>query len=151
MASELPYKHVMVWIDGTDAAERACRAAIDIARSSKAKLTAVAVVDTEILGSLLKQRLLVLDEEQEFEVELEASAAKYLRNAKDAAAKAGVKMETILLKGSAPSTILDAQSAHSADLIVMGAFNSADIRRDLNARGRQLLINGARCHVMLVR
>jgi nucleotide-binding universal stress UspA family protein len=151
MASEFPYKHVMVWIDGTDAAERACKAAIDIARSCRAKLTAVAVVDTEILGTLLKQRLLVVEEEQEFEVELEASTEKYLRNAREAAARAGVKMETVLLKGAVHSAITDAQSARAVDLIVMGTFNSADVRRDLNARGRQLVVDGARCPVMLVR
>ncbi len=151
MANALPYKHILVWIDGTDSADRACKTAIGMARASRAKVTAVTVVDTETLGTLLKQRLLVMDEMNEFEVELTASAEKYLRNAKDTAAKAGVKMDTVLLKGSAHSAMLAEQSSKSADLIIMGTFNSADIRRDLTARGRQLVVDGAPCHVLLVR
>jgi nucleotide-binding universal stress UspA family protein len=151
MANSLPYQHIMVWIDGTDSADRACRLAVDIARSSHAKITAVSVVDTETLGSLLKQRLLVVDEMQEFEVELAASAEKYLKNACELAAKAGVKMDTVLLKGCAHSGVLAEGGNRNADLIVMGTFNSADIRRDLAARGRQLVVDGAQCPVLLVR
>jgi len=150
MANSLPYKHILVWIDGTDASERACKAAIELARASRCKITGVSVIDTETLGSLLKQRLLVADEMKEFEVELAASAEKYLRNAQDTAKKAGVKMETVMLKGSARSAILAERSKMSADLIVMGTFNSADIRRDLTHHGRQLVVDGAQCPVLLV-
>ena len=150
MANSLTYKHILIWIDGTDSSDRACRVAIGLARASRCKITAVSVVDTETLGSLLKQRLLVVDEMKEFEVELAASAGKYLRNAEEIGKKAGVKMETVLLKGSAHSAILAERENRSADLLVMGIFNSADIRRDLTHRGRQLVVDGAKCPVILV-
>lgn len=150
MTNAFPYRHILVWIDGTDASERACAVAINMARAWKSRLTAVSVVETETLGSLFKQRLLVLDEMQEFEAELTASAEKYLRNAADTASKAGLKMATVLLKGASHSAILGEQVGQSPDLIIMGTFNSANIHRDLTARGRQLVVDGAQCPVLLV-
>jgi nucleotide-binding universal stress UspA family protein len=147
----MPHKHILVWIDGTDSGERACKAAIELARTAGARLTGVSVVDTEVLQTLLKRHLLVMDEMHEFEVDLAASAQKYLLNARELAAKSGVKMETVLLKGAAHTAVLGEQVSRSADLIVMGTFHSADIRRDLKARGRQLVVDGAHCPIMLVR
>lgn len=140
----------MIWMDGTASAERACRAAIEIARAARAALTAVAVIDTGTLASLFKQRLLVIEEMQEFEAELAALGRAYLDAVREAASKAGVRIDTVLLKGVSHEAVLSEQSARSADLLVIGAFKSADAHRDLIARARQLILDRAPCAVLLV-
>ena len=150
MAHSFPCRHVLAWIDGTDSADRACRFAVSIAKAAGARLTAVAVVDTETLASLLKQKFLVPDEMQDFEQELTASSEKYLRNAQESAKKEGVKVDVVLLRGTCHSAVLAEQKKRSADLIVMGTFSAEEIRRDLTARGRQLLLDAAPVPVIVV-
>jgi nucleotide-binding universal stress UspA family protein len=150
MASSFPCKHVLVWVDGTDAANRALQAAVGIAKNSRARLTAVAVVDTETLNLLLKQKFLVHDEMLAFEKELAVSSENYLHAAQESAKKEGVRVDTVLLQGACHSAILREQEKRGADLIVMGNFSAEDIRRDLTARGRQLLLDSAKVPVLIV-
>ncbi len=150
MASHLPFKHILAWVDGTDAANNACLTAIAMAKAAGAKITVVAVVDTETLSSLLKQKFLVPDEMEDFEKEMEASADKYLHNAKDAAVKQGVKTDVVLLRGTCHSAVLAELKSRGADLVAMGNFNSEEIRRDLTARERQLLLDVSPVPVIVV-
>ncbi len=150
MASHLPFKHILVWVDGTDAANNACITAITMAKAAGAKMTVVAVVDTETLSSLLKQKFLVPDEMEDFEKEMEASADKYLRKAKEDAAKLGVKTDVVLLRGTCHSAVLAELKSRGADLVAMGNFSAEEIRRDLTARERQLLLDVSPVPVIVI-
>ncbi len=150
MASSHPFQHILVWVDGTDAADNACQKAIELASAARARITAVAVVDTETLSSLLKQKFLVPDEMQDFEREIEASSEKYLNKARECAKKAGVKTDVVLLRGTCHSAVLAEIKKSGADLVVMGIFSAEDIRRDLTARERQLLLDNSPVPVLVV-
>ena len=150
MAFSHPFQHVLVWVDGTDAANNACKTAIEMAAAAKARLTAVAVVDTETLSSLLKQKFLVADEMADFEREMEASSEKYLNQARENAKKAGVKTDVVLLRGKCHSAVLAEIKKCNADVAIMGNFSAEDIRRDLTARERQLLLDSSPVPVLVV-
>jgi nucleotide-binding universal stress UspA family protein len=150
MAEALSIRNILVVADGTETGVHAARYAIRIAAFHNARLTAVAVVDTATLKSLLKSSVLVETEMEEFGSELEASARANLDYVDRLANEAGVKTETILRKGAAHSQVIREVKQVQPDLLVMGTFSSSMIRRDLSARERRLIVDEAACPIVLV-
>ena len=66
-----PVNHILVLVDGTKSSFRAADYAIELARAVGARITALAVVDTDTLRQLLNVRILVESEMVEFEDELQ--------------------------------------------------------------------------------
>lgn len=151
MAANAPFSSVMLLVDGTDAAVRAADYAIDLCRFAAARLIAVAVVDTETLRNLLSSRIMVEAEMKEFEAELRLSFEKHLRNVQQAASDRNVTAQTVLLKGSTHSAVLEEIRRRKPDLLVMAGYSSSLLKRDLAARERQLVLDEATLPVLLVR
>ena len=150
MAETLSIRKVLLVVDGTETGVRAARHAARLAALHGASLTALAVVDTATLKSLLKSSVLVDAEVAEFDQELGASARTNLDYAEQLAQEAGVSIEPILKKGSVHSVVIEQARALSPDLLVMGSFTSSLIKHDLNARERRLILDEAQCPVLLV-
>ena len=150
MSEKLSIKDVLLVVDGTDSGAAAARYAVKLAALHKAKLTALAVVDTATLKALLKSSVLVDAEAAEFDQELEASAQTNLNYAEHLAKQAGASAETLLRKGSAHSVVIGEVRRLSPDLLVMGSFSTSMIKRDLNARERRLIVDEVKCPIVLV-
>ena len=146
-----PFRHILVFADGTESSVAAAKHAIELARTLKARLTAVAVVDTATLKHLLSSHIMVAAEMAEYERELTESARKHISYVASLAKDSGVKIGAALLKGSAHAAVLAEQKACGADLIVIGAFRWVLSHRDQIARERQLLLDEAPCPVLVVR
>jgi nucleotide-binding universal stress UspA family protein len=151
MAGIFPIGSIMVLVEGTDAATAAARYAIALAENQKAALFAVAVVDTETLKMLFSTKIMVQDEMADFEKELEYSDERRLRYVEEMAQEKGVKVESILLKGSCHSLVLKEIRERGTDLLVMAAFTSSMAKRDLPAKEKQLILNDITCPVILVK
>ena len=153
MASEPenPFAPILLMVDSSDTAVRATRRAVELAARLGCKIYAVTVVDTDTLSQLLKGKILVQDEMEEFETDLAASSQRYLRMAMKTAEEAGVEMEERLLKGGCHQTILAQQKALNAGLIVLGAFTYSMTKADMVAKAKQLIIDEVPCPVMIVR
>lgn len=151
MAGTIPIGKIMVLVEGTEASTAAARFAIDLACNQKASLTALAVVDTETLKMLLSSKIMVPEEMEEFERELEFSDQRRLRYVEELAKEKGIKVETLLLKGSCHTLVLKEQKGRSADLLVLAAFTSSMVKRDLIAKEKQLILNDISCPVVLVK
>ena len=67
-----PVSHILVLVDGTQSSYRTADYAIDLARAVGARITALAVVDTDTLRQLLNVRILVDAEMAEFRRKLAA-------------------------------------------------------------------------------
>ena len=78
---ENPFAPILLMVDSSEAVGRAARRAVDLAARLNARIVAVTVVDTETLGRLLKGKILVQEEMEEFERDLAASSERYLRMA----------------------------------------------------------------------
>jgi len=144
-------RHILVLVDGTDASYRAADAAIALAHNLGARLTAVAVVDTETLRQLLSARILVDAEMGEFEKELEASSRRQLAEVTGRAAEAKVAVEQALLTGNTETVVPREVRQREVDLIALGGFQSSKISRDLLARQRQQILDRAACPVLVVK
>jgi nucleotide-binding universal stress UspA family protein len=151
MAKVVPLAHILVLVDGTESSDRAADVAIELACSLGARLTAMAVVDTDTLHQLLSVNILVDAEMGEFEKELEASASRHLANVCDRGRARKMAVEEVLATGASEAVVLrEAQSRH-AGMIVLGGFHSSRVGRDLLARQRQQILDRAACPVLVVK
>lgn len=146
-----PFRHVLILVDGTESSIKAAKYAIQLAKSTKAKVTALAIVDTATLKHLLSAQIMVAAEMEEYEQELGESGRKQLAYVESLAKDEGVKINTSLLKGAAHSAVLAEQKSSGADLIVIGAFRWTLSERDQIARERQLLLDESPCPILFVR
>jgi len=66
------------------------------------------------------------------------------------AEKHGVKIDTLLLKGSMHRTVVSHAEAIGADLIVLGKWRYSRTERDIIAAERQRILIEAACPVLVV-
>ena len=149
--AEPPINHILVLVDGTEASYNAAAAAIELARSLGARLTAMAVVDTDTLGQLLSVKILVDAEMGEFEKELEESSRRQLAEVRERALRRKVVVEEVLLTGNSEVIVPREVQERGVDLIAIGGFQSSKVTRDLLARQRQQIIDRAVCPVLVVK
>ncbi len=150
MAEKLSIKKILLVVDSSQSGVHAARFAARFAALHKAKLTALTVVDTATLKSLLKSSVLVQPEMEEFGRELEATAQTNLNYVERLANEAGSSAEPLLKKGSAHSVVIDQVRQSKPDLLIMGTFSSSMIKRDLSARERRLIVDEVKCPILLV-
>jgi nucleotide-binding universal stress UspA family protein len=145
------YKQLLLLCEGTETGMKAARHAIELASNEKARLSVLAVVDTETLKTLVSRRIFLEDEMAEYESEIERSGQKQLNYVLSLAQKARVKAESELVRGAWHSAVLAAQKKRKADLLVIGAFTATMSKRDLIAREKQLILDEIECPVLIVR
>ena len=143
--------HILALVDGTDSSFNAADAAIGLARDLGARLTAMAVVDTDTLRQLLSVRILVDAEMGEFERELEESSRRQLAEVRERALDRKVVVEEVLLTGNTEVIVPREVEEREVDLIALGGFQSSKVTRDLMARQRQQIIDRAKCPVLVVK
>jgi len=145
------FTHIMVLVDGSRQSFRAAEEAIRLAREVGARMTAMAVIDTETLKNLLTYRILATQEMSDFQVELETSARQYLDRVRTMALEEKVQVEQVLVKGPYHTSVLSQQKQLNADLVVIGAFQSSQATRDLLARELQKIAAMVPCPVLMVK
>jgi nucleotide-binding universal stress UspA family protein len=145
------YATVLLFAERSDEGMKAAQDAIHLAADEHATLIIASVVDTNMLRQLLASRIFVQEEMEEYERELEESCRKQIGYVAQLAEKAGVKHQTVLLRGACHTVLLREQRERKADLLVMGAFRASTAKRDLRALEKQLVIDEIACPVLLVR
>jgi nucleotide-binding universal stress UspA family protein len=143
--------HILILVDGTKSSFHAADYAIDLARTVGARLTALAVVDTDTLRQLLNVKILVDTEMQEFERELEQSAQNQLDEVRQRAMNRRVKFDAVRRSGNSEVIVPIELAERKVDLLVMGAFQSEKVKHDLIARQRQQILDRAVCSICIVK
>lgn len=151
MARPSPLKHLLVLVDGTDTSSRGVDMALDLARALQARLTAMAVVETETLRQLLSVQILTPAEMSDFEEGLQESARRQLAEVRERALARSVTIESVIARGNSEVEVPREVQSRGVDLIVMGYFDSARAQRDLLARQRQQVVDHASCPVLVTR
>jgi nucleotide-binding universal stress UspA family protein len=151
MTKTVPLTHILTLVDGTESSFRAADVAIELARSLDARLTAMAVVDTDTLHQLLSVKILVDAEMGEFEKELEVSARRHLSHVCDRGRAHEMTVEEVLATGASEAAVLHEAQARGINMIVLGGFHSSRVNRDLLARQRQQILDRATCPVLVVK
>ena len=151
MAKPTTFRHILVLVDGTDASYHAADCAIELARALNAKLTAMAVVDTDTLRQLLSAKILVASEMGELEKELYESNKRHLADVRERAMDRRVVPEEVLVAGNAEAVLPKEVEERKVDLVVIGGFQSRQAIHDLLARQRQQIVDRAVVPILVVR
>lgn len=121
------FKRILVPTDGSELSGKAIDAAVALAKSMRASLVGMTAVEPYSYSSLSEYRPETM---QDYEKRMEAVTAQRLGRIADAAARAGVPVETTAINSFSPyEAIIDAANEESCDLIVMASHG----RRGLNA------------------
>ena len=146
-----PVHHILVLVDGTATSFRASDYAIELACALGARITALAVVDTDTLRQLLQVNILVDEEMKEFEQELHRSAQNQLDEVRQRAMDKRVAFEDVLRSGNSEVIVPKLLVERNIDLLAMGAYQCERVKYDLLARQRQQILDRAKCPIIVVK
>src|SRR4029450_10186714 len=117
------YKHIMIPTDGFDLSNKAIRDAIALAKTINAKVTGITVTIPFHVFAI--DPAMVADTEDSYKKRTSVAATKYLTQAKDAAAAAGVSCAVIHAEHEHPyRAIIDAANKGGCDLIAMASHGA---------------------------
>jgi nucleotide-binding universal stress UspA family protein len=121
------FKRILVPTDGSELSGKAIASAVELAKMLKASLVGMTALEPYSYSNLSEYRPETLDD---YEARMEKAGAERLGRIADAAARAGVPVETTSVKSFSPyEAIIDTAKARDCDLIVMASHG----RRGLNA------------------
>lgn len=140
------YKNVVVAVDGSEAAEKAFKKAVDVVKNNDARLIITHVVDSRTFATAEAYDRTLSERAEQHAKELLDS---YTEDAK------AVGVENILtaIKYGSPRVIIakDIANEFSADLIVCGATGLNAVERFLIGSVSESITRHATCDVLVVR
>lgn len=146
-----PIKKILVYIDGSEASISAAMYAVALAKSSDAALAALYVVNTRALNDLVKARIFLQTEEDEYHHDLEKDAERYLNHVKRLGTEKNVDIETISLSGTIHREIKDEIKRGDYDLLVIGGISQIRSRRDEFFNETDRALRSVKCPVLVVK
>ena len=146
-----PVERMMVYIDGTEESLTAVEYAVLLASSNRTDLVACYVVNTRAIGELVRTRIFLESEQEEYSRDLEADADRYLNHARRVAESRDVTMKTIKRRGSIHQEILKVVEEEEIDLLILGELAHVRSRRDEFYNEAERAMRSVRCSVLIVK
>ena len=146
-----PINKILVYIDGTEGAITAAQYAVVLSRTTGAKLSALYVVNTRALEDLLKARIFIKAEEEEYKRDLEADASRYLNHVQSLARKKGLAVEAVSVSGAVQQEIKKYVKENEIDLLVIGELSHVRSRRDEFYNEAERAMRSVSCSVLIVK
>jgi nucleotide-binding universal stress UspA family protein len=148
---EGPIRRILLYVDGSEGSITAAQYAICLSRYYRAELTALYVVNTRALGDLLKARIFVKAEQEEYLRDLEQDSQRYLNHVRSLARKKGLVVQTASASGTVHQEIKNCVLANKIDLLVMGELSSVRSRRDELYDEADRALRAVPCSVLVVK
>ncbi|MBI4498098.1 MAG: universal stress protein [Chloroflexi bacterium] len=139
------YRKILVALDGSDAAKKALRAAVELARTHGASLHALGVEEH------LPHYAATVGEVEEAKEEQDTFFGQVMAEAQRVAADHGVGLTTEVRAGNAAQQIVQAAREGNVDLVVLGARGHSIIRDFLLGTTTDRVTHHAPCSVLVVR
>jgi nucleotide-binding universal stress UspA family protein len=146
-----PIKKILVYVDGTEGSITAAQYAVVLSRSTGAQLAALYVVNTRALEDLLKARIFIKAEEEEYKHDLEADANRYLNHVQSLARKKGLTVESVSVSGAVNQEIKKYVQENEIDLLVIGELSHVRSRRDEFYNEAERAMRSVSCSVLIVK
>jgi nucleotide-binding universal stress UspA family protein len=141
----------MVYVDGTEQSITAVQYAICLASFSSAELIAHYVINTRAMEDLLRARIFLKDEQEDYEHDMEADAERYLNHVNELAVKKGLSIITRRSKGNVHKEIVNAIKEEDVDLLVIGELSRIRSRRDEFYDEAERAMRTVPCSVLIVK
>lgn len=148
---EGPIRRILVYLDGSEGSITAAQYAICLSRHYRAELSALYVVNTRALGDLLKARIFVKAEQEEYLRDLQEDSQRYLNHVRSLARKKGLVVQTASVSGTVHQEIKNCVQANKIDLLVMGELSSVRSRRDELYDEADRALRTVPCSVLVVK
>ena len=143
---------ILVVLDGSDAALRALKMAVNIKSClPNARLSAAFVVDTVSMNMLQQMRVFIAEEREIFEQEIIAKGERVLDSAFEYARKQDVELETYMLKGRFSQAIQKACRELQCDLLIICGWHNSSTHKDNSSVERQLVVDHSSCPVLVIK
>jgi nucleotide-binding universal stress UspA family protein len=146
-----PIGKILVYIDGSEESITAAQYAIMLGASTGAEVTAMYVVNTRALSDLVKSKIFLVSEQDEYQRDLEADADRYLNHVREMARSKGVAIETVKTNGTVHSEIKQAVTDGDYDLLVIGELSRIRSRRDEFYDDSERAMRAVPCSVLIVK
>lgn len=146
-----PYQNILVYLDSNDSSLVAAMYGILLAKEAKCDITVMYVVDTKALSYLVKSRIFLDEEHDNYEKDLMTDANRYLNQVEKMATRKGVKLRVESDRGSAVSCVNSYIRKENIDLLIMGSVSKIQSRREELASDEDRLLRMVGCPVLIVR
>ncbi len=148
---ESPVKKILVYLDGSEESVTAAQYAIVLAKTLRAELTALYVVNTRALDDLLKSRIFLASEQEDYAHDIEIDAERYLTHVKNMALQKGLVIRAVKKRGTPFLEIKTEIEAWGVDLLVIGEISKIRSRRDEFYNEAERAMRNVPCAVLIVR
>ncbi len=146
-----PVETILVYVDGTEEAITAAQYAILLARSVGADLLAAYIVNTRALTDLVKTKIFVEEEQEEYQRDIEADADRYLNHVKQLAEDKAVAVELCKRSGNVHQELRKIVEEREVDLLVIGELSKIRSRRDEFFNESERAMRSVSCSVLIVK
>jgi nucleotide-binding universal stress UspA family protein len=144
-------QNVMVFVDGTEQSVTAAQYAILLCRQSGARLSVLYVVNTRALTDLVKAHIFLEVEQDEYKMDLESDAERYLNHVVALGREKGIEVEAVKRSGTVHQEIKNEVAERGVDLLVLGELAKIRSRRDEFFDEAERAMRGVGCPVLIVR
>jgi nucleotide-binding universal stress UspA family protein len=148
---DYPLKKILVYIDGSEDSVTAAQYAIALAKAMRAELTALYVINTRALDDLVKSRIFLQSEQEEYAHDIEKDAERYLTHVKNLALQKGVALRVVKKRGTPFLEIKSEIEAWGVDLFVIGEISKIRSRRDEFFNETERAMRNVHCSVLIVK
>ena len=146
-----PIRKIMVYVDGSEQSITAAQYAIVLAKSLGAELCALYVVDTRALAELVKSRIFLEAEQEEYRRDLDGDASRYLNHVRELARRKGISVTTEKSSGAVHVEIKAKITELGIDLLVIGEISQIRRRRDELYNETERAMRSAQCPVLVAK
>jgi len=115
-----PIQRVLLYVDGSEESLTAAQYAVMLCKSLNAELKALYVVNTKALNDLLKSRIFIESETQEYQSDLAGDAERYLSHVLKLARMKGLVIEKGQRNGAIYKEIKAEIEEGDYDLLIIG-------------------------------
>jgi len=146
-----PIRKIMVYIDGSEQSITAAQYAVVLAKALGAELYALYVVDTRALSELVRSRIFLDAEQEEYRRDLEGDATRYLNHVRELARRKGVPVVAEKATGAINVEIKNRIGEQGIDLLVIGELSQIRSRRDELYNETERAMRNAPCPVLIAK
>lgn len=142
---------ILVYADGTDEALTAMKYAIYMAKTYQLELYGVHVINTKALNDLVRAKIFLQLEQEEYLQDMQNDARKHLDELIHLAQKKGVLVHPLIEEGEVYKEVMRVVKEEDINVLVIGEISTIRTKRDEHHNEMERLLRNVSCSVLVVK